>query len=449
MQSAKRAIWGWAVYDWANSAFATTVLAGFFPLFFKNTYSRGQPGVVVTSRLAMATSLAIAVVVVLAPILGAMADRGAWRKRALAGAMLLGTTSTALLAFVAPGQWFVAACVFATANVGFALANVFYDALLVAVAPERQRDRISALGYALGYLGGGLLFVVNVAMVLKPAAFGIASTDLAVRLSFLSVAVWWGAFSVPLLRWVPEPGAAVHVGPAGKNDNAWARLWRTARSIPHRRELFLFLIAFWLYIDGVGTVIRMALDYGASIGLAASHLILALLLTQFIGFPSAILFGRFGERWGAKKSVLLGIAVYAAVTVFATRMHTAFEFFVLAATVGLVQGGVQSLSRSIYSRLIPTDRASEYFAFYGVLEKSAAILGPLLMGWVGLATGNSRSGILSLLLLFVAGGWLLTRVKLPAMPDGGDLAEAGSAVPAQIRESSDTVARTVETRTTI
>lgn len=413
MQSSKRAIWCWSVYDWANSAFATTVLAGFFPVFFSKTYSRGEPAVIVTNRLAIATSVATAVVVVLAPILGAMADTGAWRKRALAGAMLLGTTSTALLAFIAPGQWLVAAQVFATANIGFSLANVFYDALLVAVAEERERDRVSALGYALGYLGGGLLFLVNVVMVLKPAAFHIASADMAVRLSFISVALWWALFSVPLLRWVREPGPAMFTGPHSAIGGAWAGIWRTAKSIPGQRNLFLFLIAFWLYIDGVGTVIRMALNYGASIGLATSHLISALLLTQFIGFPAAILFGRFGELWGAKKAVVLGIAVYGAVTILATQMHTALEFYLLAGTVGLVQGGVQALSRSIYSRLIPADRASEYFGFYGVLDKSAAFLGPLLMGWVGLATNNSRLGILSLLVLFVAGGWLLMKVKLP------------------------------------
>ena len=416
MQSSKRAIWGWSFYDWANSAFATTVLAGFFPVFFKTTYSQGQPAVVVTSRLATAGSLAILVVVIISPILGAMADRGAWRKRALAGGMLLGSMATALLAFVAPGQWFVAACVFAMANVGFSLANVFYDSLLLAVAEEHERDRISALGYALGYLGGGLLFLVNVAMVLKPGLFHIASADMAVRLSFLSVAIWWLVFSIPLLRWVHEPHLATTSNPAHASSNVWKELWTTAKSIPKHRELLLFLIAFWLYIDGVGTVIRMALDYGASIGLATSHLITALLLTQFIGFPSAIVFGRFGERWGAKKSVLLGIVVYAGVTVLATQMHTVAEFYLLAATVGLVQGGVQSLSRSMYSRLIPAESASEYFSLYGVLDKSAAFLGPLLMGWVGLATNNSRAGILSLLVLFLAGGWLLAKVKLPEAP---------------------------------
>ncbi len=413
MQRSKRAIWGWAFYDWANSAFATTVLAGFFPVFFKHTYAKGHSAVVVTNRLATTSSLAILAVVVLSPILGAMADRGAYRKRALALGMLLGSASTAVLAVIAPGQWLTAALVFALANVGFSLANVFYDSLLVTVAEESQRDRVSALGYALGYLGGGLLFLVNVVMVLKPALFHIRDADQGVRLAFVSVAVWWIVFSVPLLHWVREPSRSAPSGRAGAALGVWAELWNTARSIPKQRELFTFLIAFWLYIDGVGTVIRMALDYGASIGLATSHLISALLLTQFIGFPAAILFGRLGERWSAKKSVLLGIAVYSGVTVFATRMHTAAEFYALAATVGLVQGGVQSLSRSIYSRLIPADRASEYFGFYGVLDKSAAILGPLLMGWVGLLTANSRHGILSLLILFVLGGWLLMKVKLP------------------------------------
>jgi UMF1 family MFS transporter len=340
--------------------------------------------------------------------------------------MLLGSTSTALLAFIAPGQWLMAACVFAAANVGFSLSNVFYDSLLLTVAGEHERDRISALGYALGYLGGGLLFLVNVAMVLKPSLFHIASADMAVRISFLSVAVWWLVFSIPLLRWVHEPHVATSPNPERASRNVWKELWTTAKSIPKHRELLLFLIAFWLYIDGVGTVIRMALDYGASIGLATSHLISALLLTQFIGFPAAILFGRFGERWGAKKSVLLGIVVYAGVTVLATQMHSVAEFYVLAATVGLVQGGVQSLSRSMYSRLIPAESASEYFSLYGVLDKSAAFLGPLLMGWVGLATNNSRAGILSLLVLFLAGGWLLAKVKLPEAPRGGADASANA-----------------------
>lgn len=414
----KRAVWGWALYDWANSAFATTVLAGFFPVFFKHTYSRGATAVVVTNRLATASSIAILLVVVLAPILGKMADRGAWRKRALATGMLLGCLSTAVLAVIAPGQWLPAAAAFAVANIGFSLGNVFYDSLLVTVSEEHERDRVSALGYALGYLGGGLLFLLNVAMVLKPALFHIANADLGVRLSFLSVAVWWLLFSIPILRWVKEPTVANRSSTDRKGSKVWAGLWRTARAIPGQRDLCLFLVAFWLYIDGVGTVIRMAIDYGASIGLATSHLISALLMTQFIGFPAALLFGRLGERWGAKRSVLLGIAIYAGVTVFATRMHSATEFYVLAATVGLVQGGVQSLSRAIYSRLIPKDQPSEYFAFYGVLDKAAAILGPLLMGWVGLITQNSRYGILSLLGLFVAGGWLLTRVRLaPNQPE--------------------------------
>jgi UMF1 family MFS transporter len=272
------------------------------------------------------------------------------------------------------------------------------------------------LGYALGYLGGGLLFLVNVLMVLKPSLFHIRDADQAVRFSFLSVAGWWVIFTVPLLLWVREPVAEVSRRLSAASSGAVRELWLTAKSLRSQRNLLLFLVAYWLYIDGVGTVIRMALDYGASIGLATKDLISALLLTQFIGFPSAILFGRLGERWGAQRSVIVGIIVYAGVTVFATRMHSAAEFYALAATVGLVQGGVQSLSRSIYSRLIPAYRCSEYFGFYGALDKSAAILGPLLMGWVGLMTNNSRYGLLSLLVLFVSGGWLLSKVKIASPP---------------------------------
>ncbi len=411
-RESQRAIWGWSMYDWANSAFTTTVLAGFFPVFFQRVYNDGADHVIVTSRLATASSLSILVVVLLAPIIGAIADVSARRKWVLTLFMLVGSGATAVLAAVGRGHWLSAAALFALANVGFSMGNVFYDSLLLAVAAEHQRDRVSALGYALGYLGGGLLFLVNVVMVLKPALFHIRDADQAVRLSFVSVAVWWVVFTLPLLLWVREPAAERSERLSGVISGAVRELWKTAKSLPNQRTLLLFLIAFWLYIDGVGTVIRMALDYGASIGLATKDLISALLLTQFIGVPAAIVFGRLGERWGAQRSVIAGIVVYAGVTVFATRMHTAAEFYVLAATVGLVQGGVQSLSRSIYSRLIPPDRSSEYFGFYGVLDKSAAILGPLLMGLVGLLTNNSRYGLLSILVLFVAGGWLLTRVKL-------------------------------------
>ncbi len=409
----KQAIWGWSLYDWANSAFATTVLAAFFPLFFRSVYCVGAPSVVVTSRLAWANSASVLVIVVLAPILGTLADASARRKWALALGMLLGSAATAYLALVGRGDWFTAAVVFALANIGFLLSNVFYDALLVSVAKENERDRVSALGYALGYLGGGLLFLVNVVMFTKPSLFMIRDKESAVRASFLSVAIWWVVFTLPLLRWVREPNKRNTHSNKGAVATALNELWTTTKSLPAQRTLLTFLIAYFLYIDGVGTVIRMAMDYGQSIGLARTHLILALLLTQFIGFPAAIVFGRLGERWGAQRSVLLGIVVYAAVTVYATRMRTAAEFYALAATVGLVQGGVQSLSRSIYSRLIPADRASEYFGLYGVLDKSAAFFGPLLMGWVGLYTNNSRHGILSLLVLFVAGGWLLSRVRMP------------------------------------
>src|SRR5664280_517584 len=360
--NSKRAIWGWSLYDWANSAFTTTVLAGFFPVFFKHTYSQGESAVVVTSRLATASSLAILVVVVLAPVLGAIADVTAFRKGSLALGMLLGSAATAVLAFIGRGDWWTAALVFAIANIGFSLSNVFYDSLLVSVAKEHERDRVSALGYALGYLGGGLLFLVNVVMVLRPALFHIRDADLAVRLSFISVAVWWIIFTVPLLRWVREPKGEQRLRVGAAVSGVLSELWMTAKALPRQRTL---------------------------------------LVTQFVGFPAAILFGRLGERWGAQRSVLLGIAVYAVVTVFATQMHTAGEFYALAATVGLVQGGVQSLSRSIYSRLIPAERSSEYFGFYGVLDKSAAIFGPLLMGWVGLYTHSSRLGILSILVLFI------------------------------------------------
>ena len=407
---AQRPVLSWALYDWGNSAFATTVMAGFFPVFFSQYWSAGADTALTTARLGYANAAAGLVIALLAPLLGALADRGGRRKRMLLGFTLLGAATTFALFFLAEGQWLAAAALFALGTIGFNGGVVFNDALLLDVARPADFDRVSSFGYALGYLGGGVLFAVNVLMVTKPALFGLPDAAAAVRWAFVSVAAWWLLFSLPLLLYVREQPPR-----AGATGNAFAAGWRelctTARAVVKIPALWQFLLAYWLYIDGVNTVIKMAVNYGLSLGLASSDLLGALLLTQFVGFPAALLFGRLGERIGPRTGVLIGLAVYAGITIWAYFLDSALEFYLMAATLGLVQGGVQSLSRSMFGRLVPAGKSAEYFGFYNMVGKFGTVLGPALMGAVALAADSTRTSILALLLLFMGGGALLWRVR--------------------------------------
>lgn len=411
-EPSRRAIYAWAFYDWANSAFATTVMAGFFPLFFKEYWNSGVADTVSTFRLGMANSAASLVVVLCAPLLGAIADHLDRRKGFLLLFAALGIVMTGALPFVAAGDWQLAALCYGLAMLGFSGGNLFYDALLLGIARPAQLDRVSALGFALGYLGGGLLFALNVLMVLHPDWFGLPDKATAVRVSFLSVALWWAVFSVPLFLLVREPRAAERVRARDAVARGFGQLRRTLREIGRLPHTFLFLVAYWLYIDGVDTIVRMAVDYGMSLGFPSNSLIVALLITQFVGFPAAIAFGRLGDRIGARAGILVALAVYMAVTAWGAFMSAVWEFYLLAVVIGLVQGGVQSLSRSLYARLIPPGRSAEFFGFYNMLGKFAAVLGPALMGWVGVLSGSPRIGILSVLALFVIGAALLLRVDV-------------------------------------
>jgi len=406
-----RPVLGWAVYDWANSAFATTVMAGFFPVFFKEYWASGLSVTDSTFLLGSANSLASLVIMVAAPLLGAIADRGGAKLRFLAFFAFMGAAMTGALFLVEQGHWGLAVGLYAAAVLGFAGGNVFYDALLVDVAQERDLDRVSAFGYALGYVGGGLLFAINVLMTLYPQRFGLADAAAAVRVSFLCVALWWALFSLPVLLFVPERRPERR--PPGWVGSVRGGLRQLAGTFGHLRQLrttLLFLIAYWLYIDGVDTVVTMAVDYGLSLGFAVSGLMIALLVTQFVGFPAALVFGRIGDRYGPRQGIIIGLIIYLLVLLWAYRMRSPWEFYTLAVAIGLVQGGVQALSRSLYARLIPRDKAGELYGFYNMLGKFAAVIGPLLVGWVGVATGSSRVGILSLSILFIGGALLLALV---------------------------------------
>ncbi len=413
--SEKKAVISWAFYDWANSAFATTVMAGFFPVFFNEYWSAGTDTTVSTARLGLANSLAGIAVALLAPILGSIADRGSARKRFLVFFAFMGALMTSSLWMVSRGDWKAAILVFVLASIGFSGSIVFSDSLLVSVAGPKQRERVSALGYGLGYLGGGLLFALNVAMTLRPGAFGLAGAEEAVRYSFLTVGIWWAVFTIPLIMFVKEKRQERKDGIGKIVAGGMRDLIGTFRAIRRLRTVFLFLIAYWLYIDGVDTIVRMAVDYGMSIGLERNDLILALLVTQFVGFPSAIAFGRIGARIGARRAIFIAIGVYLFVTVWAALMESREEFYVLAVSVGLVQGGIQALSRSLFAGMIPEEKSARYFGFYNMIGKFAAVIGPVLIGTTGLvlrslgasAETATRLGITSISILFIGGAVLL------------------------------------------
>ncbi len=409
----RRAVLGWTFYDWANSAFATTVMAGFFPIFFKQYWSVGADITLSTARLGLANSISGILVAAVAPLLGAIADKGSNRKKFLVFFATMGIVMTSGLYMVAQGNWGMAVAIYIIAVVGFSGGNIFYDSLLPSVAKPEKRDWVSSLGFGVGYLGGGLLFALNVWMTLRPETFGFASAADAVKFSFICVGVWWAVFTIPLLLFVPEPRYGEPLR-KGLVRAGFRQLVHTFHEIRHQRTIFLFLLAYWLYIDGVDTVVRMAVDYGMSLGFDSNSLIVALLVVQFVGFPAAIAFGYLGGKLGTKRMILVAIVIYLAVTIWAAFMNSVREFYVLAGAIGLVQGGVQALSRSFFSRIIPQDKSGEYFGFYNMLGKFATVIGPLLIGGAALAaraggmsaTGASRVGIASVSVLFLAGGIL-------------------------------------------
>jgi UMF1 family MFS transporter len=404
----------WAMYDWANSVFMTTVLL-IFPIYFADVASAGSPAALATARYSMATTASMAVVAVLSPILGAIADYKAMKKKMLAVFALMGIVATGGMYLVDQGEWKLAIILFLFANIGVSASLVFYESLLPHIAREDEVDRVSTAGYAMGYLGSALLMLLNLAWIQKPALFGISGPEMAIRLTFLSSAVWWLVFTIPLLRRVSEPPLRLETDERpGLNPVAvgFRRLRETLREIRGYKHTFLFLLAFFIYNDGIGTIIRMATIYGREIGIERNALLIPLLLVQVVGIPFTFLFGAVAGRIGAKPAIFVALSVYLVIAILGYRMTTARGFFVLALLVGTVQGGSQALSRSVFSTLVPRHKSSEFFAFFSVFEKFAGILGPAVFTIAISATGSSRSAVLSIIVFFVAGGALLAFVDV-------------------------------------
>ena len=411
----KKAIFGWSMYDWANSAFATTIMAGFFPIFFTQYWRSGLDLSDTQILLGLANAVASIVVALSAPILGAIADKGTAKKKFLMFFAFMGIVMTSGLYLVSQGNWPMAFMLFIFACIGFSGGNIFYDSLITGVASEKKMDFVSALGYSLGYLGGGILFAANAWMVLKPETFGLANQNEAVKFAFLSVGLWWAVFSVPIFLFVKEPENVKTVSGLKMVKAGIIQFKDTFQEIRHLKTIFLFLAAYWLYIDGVDTIIRMGMNHAMNLGYEDDVLLVALLIPQFVGFPCAIGFGYLGGKIGTKRAIFIAIAIYLFITVWGALMKNKTDVFVLVALIGLVQGGIQALSRSFYARIIPVNKSAEYFGFYNMLGKFAAVIGPLLIAGVVLLLKSmgynpdisSRAGIASISVLFLAGGILL------------------------------------------
>ncbi len=403
----RREVLSWCLYDWGNSAFATVVISAVLPVYYNEVAGSVLGGNKAIVYWGYTVSVALLITALLAPVMGAVSDFMGIKKRLLMLFAAVGVFATSLLYFIKTGDWFVASMLFVVGHVGFSMSEVFYNAILPDIAAPGEIDRVSTKGYALGYLGGGIVLALNLAMIRL-----MEDKGLAVRLSFVTVAVWWAVFTIPLILNIKEPRLSVKSSAINPFTEGFKRIYKTAREITRHRDLVLFLVAFWIYNDGIGTIIKMATIYGSEIGIDQTTLIGALLMTQFVGIPFSLLFGRLAGVIGTKNSIMLGLVVYTLISVGGYYMETATHFWILAFLVGTVQGGTQALSRSLFSRMLPRERTAEFYGFYGTSSKFAGIVGPLVFAIVADQTGNSRLSIVSLIVFFVVGAVILSRVNI-------------------------------------
>ena len=416
----KKQIYSWALYDWANSAFATTVMAGFFPIFFQEYWSNSDNVSLSTFYLGLGNSIASIIVALLAPILGAIADRGSFKKKFLIFFAFLGIVMTLALGFIAQGMWPIALLVYIFATIGFSGANIFYDSLLPSISNDNNIDKVSALGFSLGYLGGGILIIINAAMVNFPSFFGLSSAVEATQYSFISVAIWWAIFSIPLLVFVKEEEINEKESIKDSVKNGIIQFKNTFQDIKKLKVVATFLLAYWLYIDGVDTVVRMAAAFASTLEFSTQDIIIALVLIQLVAFVATLIYIRISNYIGLKNGIYLGILGYIVIIICGFFVENVSQFYIVAFLIGCFQGGIQSISRSLYSRIIPENKAAEFYGFYNMLGKFAAVFGPVLMGSVTLILSNNfddeitaaRYGLLSIMILFILGAYVFSKVDI-------------------------------------
>ena len=397
----------WIMYDWANSAYSMAITSVILPIFFKSVAAAQMTDTQSTALWGYANTFEAILVAMLAPILGTIADYKGYKKKFFTFFFIIGVVFTFSLVLVNEGNWLLCLVLYVLTAIGFSGANIFYDSFLTDVTSNERMDAVSTYGYGYGYIGSTIPFIISIVFILKPEMFGISSLT-ATRLAFIITAIWWSIFTLPLIKNVkqtyfiekePKPLA-----------NSFKRLGITFQNIQKYKTVWVFLIAYFFYIDGVSTIIKMATSYGIDIGIGQSTLIIVLLWVQIVAFPFAILFGKFAKKLSGKKMIFIGIMVYITVTILASFMYAEWHFWVIATLVGMAQGGIQALSRSYFGKIIPKDRSNEFFGFYNIFGKFAAIIGPSLVGTFGLLFNDSRKGILSLLILFGVGAIMLLRV---------------------------------------
>lgn len=400
----------WIMYDWANSAYTLTVTSTILPLFFKMILvDSGQEASLSTAYWGYTNALATLIIAVLAPILGTIADYRGYKKIFFVVFVSLGVLATFGLATVTSGLWIILLLFYLISSVGFAGGNVFYDAFLVDVTTEEKMDRVSTLGFALGYIGSTIPFIVSMAIVIlaqfNKIPIGVASAS---KFAFIITAIWWGVFSIPIIKNVKQ------IHGIEKEEHiirkSFIRLFNTFKNIKNHKQIFIFLLAYFFYIDGVSTIIKMATSYGADLGIGTTTLLVVLLVTQFVAFPFAILYGKLAEKFSARKMIYVGIVIYIIICIYAYFLDSALDFWILAMLVGTSQGGIQALSRSYFGKLVPKENSNEFFGFYNIFGKFAAIMGPLLVGLVTQITGKTNNGVFSIIILFIIGGIILLKV---------------------------------------
>ncbi|WP_374020095.1 MFS transporter [Paenibacillus thiaminolyticus] len=402
----------WMMYDWANSAFATTMLAAVLPIFYQTVAASNLPGHQATSYWAFTQTIGMILVAVLSPILGAVADLSQRKMAFLRVCAWMGALACILMVFAGEGDWLYVSVLFIFATLGFSGGNTFYDSLLPDIAPPEARDEISAKGYMYGYIGGGALLAVNIVMLELWETFGFASKVAATQAVFLTVGVWWLLFSLPLFRTLRDPARIERRSVVYYTKHGFGRIFYTLKRVKHYPELLKYILSFWFFNDGISTIIAMSAIYGAEIGIETSHLIIALLITQFVGIPFTFLFAKFARQLGSKRSLYISLSTYIVIVFLGYFMTTALHFYILAFLVGMVQGGSQAVARSVFSQMVPRSRASEFFGFLSLSSKVSASIGPAVFGMVGLLTGSTRLAILSILAFFIIGILLLVFVDI-------------------------------------